>query len=68
MNEIVIDLEDFSEPVQEELKDQAVRQGKPMKQLMAGMIEKTTLTILEAAGIQPGGQPEAAGSKTGGQD
>ena len=50
MNEIVIDLEKFSPEVQNALKDRAVREGKPMKQLLAELIADTTQTIISAAG------------------
>jgi hypothetical protein len=50
MNEIVIDLTTFSPEVQNALKDRAVREGKPMKQLLSELIADTTETILRAAG------------------
>ncbi len=50
MNEIVIDITKFSPDVQDALKDRAVSEGKPMKQLLAEMIAATTETIIQAAG------------------
>lgn len=50
MNEIVIDITKFSPEVQNALKDRAVREGKPMKQLLADLIAATTQTIIRAAG------------------
>jgi hypothetical protein len=50
MNEIVIDISNFSPEVQDALKARAVREGKPMKQLLADLIATTTQTILSAAG------------------
>lgn len=56
MNEIVIDISNFSPEVQDALKNRAVREGKPMKQLLADLIATTTQTILSAAGEAKGGQ------------
>lgn len=52
MNEIIIDISKFSPEVQDALKDRAVREGKPIKQLMAELIDSTTQTIISAAGEQ----------------
>jgi len=49
MNEIVIDLDRFTPEQQEALKDRAVREGKPMKHLLAEIIATTTQTILLTA-------------------
>lgn len=49
MNEIVINLANFSPEIQETLKDRAVREGKPMKQLLADLIATSTQSILSAA-------------------
>lgn len=54
MNEIVIDITKFSEEVQDFLKDRAVREGRPLKMLLAELIESTTQTILRAAGAEKG--------------
>jgi phenylpyruvate tautomerase PptA (4-oxalocrotonate tautomerase family) len=53
MNEIVIDISNFSPEVQNALKDRAVREGKPMKQLLADLIATTTQAVLTAAGESP---------------
>lgn len=50
MNEIVIDISKFRPEVVEALRDQAVRERKPMKQLLAEIIERTSETIIAAAG------------------
>lgn len=50
MNEIVIDISKFSPEVQNALRDQAIREKKPMKQLLAEIIQSTSETILAAAG------------------
>ena len=49
MNEIVIDLNYFTPDIQEALRDRAVREGKPMKQLLSELIATTTQTILLTA-------------------
>lgn len=55
MNEIVVDISKFKPEVQEELRKQAVRTRTPMKLLLANLIEKTTETILKAAGDEEEG-------------
>ena len=50
MNEIVLDLTKLSPETQDSLKTRAIREGKPMKLLLAELIEAKTETILKAAG------------------
>lgn len=50
MNEIVIDIDKLPKAVREELKERAIREQKPLKVLLAEIIEETTETILTAAG------------------
>ena len=50
MNDIVIDFDKFSAPVQDALRDQAIREKKPMKQLLAEIIQSTSETIISTAG------------------
>lgn len=50
MNDIVIDFDQFSDPVKEALRDQAVREKKPMKALLAEIIQSTSETIISASG------------------
>lgn len=49
MNEIVIDLDKFPQAVRDELKARAIRERKPLKNLLAEMIAETTETILAVA-------------------
>lgn len=60
MNEIVIDISKFTPEVQNALRDRAVREGKPMKQLLADLIATSTQSILSAAVVpihaQEGGE------------
>jgi len=50
MNEIVLDLSKFTPETQDALKTRAIREGKPMKQLLYELIEVKTEEILKAAG------------------
>lgn len=49
MNEIVIDISKFPEPLQEALREKAIREKKPMKKVLAEIIESTSQTILATA-------------------
>ena len=49
MNEIVIDLSQFPAALQEALRNQAIREMKPMKQLLAEIIRNTSATIVSVA-------------------
>jgi plasmid stability protein len=46
MNEIVIDLSNFPQETQDALKIRAVREGKPMKRLLAELIQSSSEKIL----------------------
>ena len=59
MNEIVIDIDKFSDPVREELKARAVRERKPLKHLMAEMVAEATETIIAVANHNPNGKEAA---------
>jgi len=50
MNEIVLDLTKLTPETQDALKTRAIREGKPMKLLLAELIEAKTETILKASG------------------
>ena len=50
MNQIVIDLNQFPKPVQEALKDQAIKEKKPLKQVLAEIIKETSETIVATSG------------------
>lgn len=50
MNDIVIDFDKFPDAVKDALRDQAIREKKPMKVLLAEIIQSTSETIISAAG------------------
>ena len=49
MNEIVIDLDSLPDETQQALKSRAVREGKPMKQLLAELINNASDAILNSS-------------------
>jgi len=50
MNEIVIDISKFPEPLQEALRERAIRERKPLKQVLSEIIADTSSAILKTAG------------------